>query len=134
MKTIFMLALTIATFAACTKDNNNSSSLYNRYAGKWELAQTTGFVVKIYPPGNGNYIMLQTDGSFSRLQHDTLLLSTTYNVQEKYDDCSKQNLVLFTSSDSALQNLFIDIKNNELTFTQSYCIPDARGYTYRKIF
>jgi|SRR5882757_9303887 len=134
MKAIFILALVIATFAACTKDDNSgSSSLYNKYAGKWELAQTSGFVIKLYPPGNANYIVLQSDGGFSRLQHDTLLFSSTYNLQEKYDTCSQQNLVLFNSSDSALQSLFIDIQAGQLVFNQSNCIPNARGYTYRRI-
>lgn len=90
MKKIFLFLL--ITFLFSCKKDSDITSLKSSIAGSWEFENFSGypFTDQALPPGNGKIIIIGKDGSFKRMQHDTLLFSGSYTLSKK-NDCYQRS-------------------------------------------
>ena len=131
MKQLIAFALFIFLLSACKKDKQ----LGQQFAGKWEFENFSGYPFNnnFQAPGNGNIIVLSTDGSFERRKFDTVLFRGTYSVTEKKDCLSRTHNWYFSTSESNSTDRYIDFEGNRLTFSTPNCFQDGGTAYYRKL-
>lgn len=104
--------------------------------GSWEIEKFVGypFTQPLYPPGNGQIIVLGADGRFERKKHDTLVFQGNYFLQRK-KDCSERNkdIIFWTTESSSSDYRYIDVEEGKLTLSTPSCWQDGGTAYYRRI-
>ena len=134
MKKIFPVLSFIFLFFSCKKGND--LFLNNRFQGVWEFEDFSGYPFNnnYLPPGNGKIIVLNSNGSFERRQHDTVLFRGRYFLRNQKDCYEEQKKIHFTTNDTAYSwDVYIDINSGKLTFGTPNCYADGGVSFYRKI-
>lgn len=55
-----------------------------RISGKWEFEKFIGYPFNSSsPPGNGQIIILNDDGTYERRSHDTVIFNGQYSIKER---------------------------------------------------
>ncbi|HTM92962.1 MAG TPA: hypothetical protein VL095_11110 [Flavisolibacter sp.] len=128
--------LLIALFLLSCKKDQEISDLKKTIAGTWEYETFSGYPFNspALPPGNGKIIVIGEDGSFKRMQHDTLLFSGSYALSKK-KDChpGNSNIVFSTNEDPSGDYRYIDVADGKLTLSTPNCYQDGGTAYYRRI-
>lgn len=129
MRTIFIIAITLFIFS-CKK-----AAYEKKLSGTWEYEHFSGypFTQPVLPPGNGNVIVLGSNGSFQRMKHDTLLFKGTYKlILQK--DCDGPKKWLFTTDDASFgSDRYVSVDENKLYFNTPACYQDGGTTVYNRI-
>ncbi|HVS91299.1 MAG TPA: hypothetical protein VHE59_04655 [Mucilaginibacter sp.] len=121
MKRVILIVFVSLCIFGCKKGGISlSGGLY----GKWELHKTYGgFILQadsVYQPGNGNILLLNTDGTYKRYTNGALSAQGVYSIRE--------NSLLF---DNDTPGSTITINNSVLTLQPR--IPDIATSQYVRI-
>lgn len=119
MKHAFLILITVLVVHGCKK-SNSIKHLKTTFAGKWEYERYSGypFTNTYSPPGNGQYIILGTNGSFERRLHDSLIFKGTYSLEEKPDCYPAASTTYFSTNESNYSTEgYIALDSNKLTIT-----------------
>jgi len=137
MRNTSLIILLSFIFFSCSKDNR-LENLRNQVAGKWEIekrvcGECTNPLI-IYPEGNGNIIVLLTDGTFERSIHDSVTFKGMFFLN-KSDECGKpdSDISLSTNETSTPTALFVQIESGKLQLSTPYCYSDGASTIYRRI-
>jgi len=132
MRKIAFLLTSVVVFYSCKKDQ--LSQLRSQFSGTWEFEKSIGaFANTGLPPGNGNIILLGTDGSFERRKHDTIIFKGVYFLEERKDCYGDEKKIFFKTSDSSYTaDVSIETGANTLTMNTSDCYADGGATIYRK--
>lgn len=91
MRNTFIVILFCTFIFSCSKDRW-LEDFKNQVAGKWEIEKRVcGERMNpliTYPEGNGNIIVLLTDGTFERRLHDSVTFKGRFFLN-KSDECGK---------------------------------------------
>lgn len=129
-----IVALFLLSLLGGCKKEKSANALYIQFQGTWEYEKHLGFITDSLPPGNGRFLHLSNNGSLERRQHDTVLFSGSYVIQEKADCSPRENKLFFSTNDSAfLWDGYIELKEGKLTLTTTNCQTDGGTTFYRRI-
>lgn len=134
MKQVCILLAAVLLFS-CKKENS-IRRLQQEIAGSWELERFIGFPFSqpVYPPGNGKIIVLDAAGSFTRMQHDTLMYSGSYHIEKKKDCYPRDNeMAFFSSENSGGTYQYIATDSGKLVLSTPNCYMDGGTTCYRRI-
>ena len=133
-----LIVIIFCTFVfSCSKDRR-LEDFKNQVAGKWEIEKRIcGECMNpltTYPEGNGNIIVLLTDGTFERRIHDSVTFKGKFFLNIS-DECGKpgSDISLFTNESSITTPLFVQIVGGKLQLSTPYCYSDGSSTLYRKI-
>ena len=134
MKRIFLLLAVLCMFS-CKKEKA-IRQLQKDIAGAWELAKYSGYPFNQlpYPPGNGNIIMLDENGGFTRMKHDTVLFRGNYHIDSK-KDCynSPHDKAFYTNETNSGNYNYIFIDSGRLVFSTPNCFIDGGNTYFRRL-
>lgn len=131
MKKIYLILLLSVLFFSCKKES--ISPTVKAIEGIWEYESFIGFdPILPLPPGNGRIIFIGSDRTFERRNFDTLILRSTYSLDQKRDCFGEEQRLFFKTTDPYFFEGFISIENNKLIVSSSNCISDGGITTYRK--
>ena len=134
MKKTFLFLL--ITFLFSCKKNSDITTLKNSIVGSWEFENFSGypFTDRALPPGNGKIIIIGKDGSFKRMQHDTLVFSGSYALSKK-NDCYQRNtnIVFSTNENPSGDYRYVELVDGKLTLSTPNCYQDGGTAYYHRI-
>lgn len=134
MKKSYLL-LIVLFLLSCKKDQE-ISDLRKTIAGTWEYETFSGypFNFPVLPPGNGKTIVIGKDGSFKRMQHDTLVFSGSYALSKKNDCHPGSSNIVFSTNETPSDNYrYIDLVDGKLTLSTPNCYEDGGTAYYRRV-
>jgi hypothetical protein len=133
MRKTILLAL-LFTVCSCKKDKD-IKSLKKDIVGTWELEKVIGaFSQPVFPPGNGQLIVLGKGGLFERKQHDTLIFRGTYTIGTKKDCYERNGDMIFSTNENSSGNYrYIEISDGQLSLSTPNCYQDGAVADYRRI-
>ena len=132
MKAIFLVFAGLIFFSCKKDDLRINPEIY----GIWEFEHNAGypFTNPVYPPGNGQIIVLSRNGRFERRQHDTVLFKGRFFLKEKEDCYLRERKIFFITNDPGYQpDMSIDIYAGKLALTTSNCYADGGISYYRRV-
>lgn len=134
MKPILLLLL-VSCFLSCKKEKA-IRQLQKDIAGTWELARYSGFTFNppLFPPGNGAIIVLDENGGFSRMKHDTVVFNGNYHIQQQ-KDCyeSPLNMAFYTNENNSGGYSYVALDSGRLSFSSPNCYVDGGCTYYRRL-
>ncbi|MEP6746442.1 MAG: hypothetical protein ABJB86_01880 [Bacteroidota bacterium] len=130
MKQCIAVASVLCLLAACSKEK-----LEKKVTGMWELENFSGYPFNnnYQPPGNGNIILISSDGSFERRKHDTVTFRGAYSIKNKKDCYPRETNWFFSTTEPNSTGMYIDTEDNKLTLSTPGCIQDGGTTSYRKL-
>lgn len=134
MRTLYLFVIALLLLS-CKKDQE-ISDLKKTIVGTWEYETFSGypFNFPVLPPGNGKMIIIGDDGSFKRMQHDTLVFSGSYALSKKNDCYSRNsNIVFSTNKDPSGDFRYIDLIDGKLALSTPNCYQDGGTAYYRRV-
>lgn len=134
MRKLYLFVIALLPLS-CKKDQE-ISDLKKTIVGTWEYETFSGypFNFPVLPPGNGKIIIIGDDGSFKRMQHDTLVFSGSYALSKKNDCYSRNsNIVFSTNEDPSGDFRYIDLIDGKLTLSTPNCYQDGGTAYYRRV-
>lgn len=134
MRKLYLFVI-VLLLLSCKKDQE-ISDLKKTIVGTWEYETFSGypFNFPVLPPGNGKIIIIGDDGSFKRMQHDTLVFSGSYALSKKNDCYSRNsNIVFSTNEDPSGDFRYIDLIDGKLTLSTPNCYQDGGTAYYRRV-
>src|SRR6266849_1880600 len=109
---------------SCKKSGNGT----NAFTGTWELIKHSGYPFNnpTYPPGNGNLLVINKNGSFEFKQHDTVQSSGHYDLRLKQDCYPREGNILMTFYRTDYNySLYVSIHDGELWLDTPNCYQDG---------
>ncbi len=137
MRNTFFTILIATIVSSCGKDNR-LENFKNQISGKWEIEKRVcGECMNpliTYSEGNGNTIVLLTDGTFERRIHDSVIFKGKFFLT-KSAECGKpgSDISLSTNESSNVTPLFVQIESGKLQLSTPYCYTDGASTIYRRI-
>ena len=133
MRKIFVLLFAAILIFSCSKDKG-LTNFKNELTGTWELAGFIGFPGSLnFPPGNGNVLILGTDGSYESKTPDTVLYNGSYSLKRKRD-CFQQQTDIILSTDHPLTTIqYVMVKKDSLSLSTPSCYADGGTAFYRRL-
>ncbi len=134
MKRILPL-LVVLCICSCKKQKG-LRQLQKDIAGTWELAEYSGYPFNqpVYPPGNGNIIILDEYGGYIRMKHDTLVFNGSYRIEKKKDCYQRDNdMAFFTNENNSGTYQYVAMDSGRLTFSTPNCYMDGGTAYYRRL-
>ena len=130
MKHLSLYIFCIVLLMSCAKDK--FADTRQQFSGTWEYHQFVGypFLSTPLPRGNGKIIIIGTDGSFERRNHDTTTFKGSYTLEERKDCYGDAKQTFFKSSDPTFAESFIAISGDSLMFNSSNCLTDGGALIY----
>ena len=105
-------------------------------AGTWELAQYSGYPFNqpLYPPGNGQIIILGADGSFERKDHSISVFRGNYQLTEKEDCHARENTTIISTNENSWDDYqYIQAVDGRLALSTPNCLQDGGTVYYRRL-
>lgn len=117
---------------SCRKDK--FENLRMQATGTWEYHRYVGypFTAPTLPRGNGQIIVIGTDGSFEKRSHDTVTFRGSYTFYEKKDCYGKEKEIFFKTSDANSLEKKLTVNGDTLKFYHSNCLTDGGMVIYLK--
>ena len=133
-----LFTILIATIVSSCGKDSRLENLKNEIGGKWEIEKRIcGECITpltIYPEGNGNIIVLLTEGTFERRLYDSVIFKGKFFLN-KSAECDKPgtDISLSTNESSNVTPLFVQIESGKLELSTPYCYTDGASTIYRRI-
>ncbi|HEX7906269.1 MAG TPA: hypothetical protein VF487_20485 [Chitinophagaceae bacterium] len=137
MKGQLLLLLFVTIIFSCKKEND-LNDLKNKISGKWELRQIIcgecANPITYFLQGNGNVIVLSTEGVFERRIDDSITFQGSY-VLQRNKECNKAtgDIALSTNEGSDPRPLFVQLDADNLQLSTPYCYADGATSIYRRV-
>ncbi len=130
MKNIFLCIIGIAILYSCKKDN----VIQNDIIGTWEYVSFVGYPFNTdpLPPGNGNIIVIRSNGVFERRSHDTTIFKGTYSIENRNDCQGDAKEPFFKTTDPNFVENVISVTHDSLLLSSSRCLADGGTVIYRR--
>lgn len=138
MKSQLLLLLFVTIIFSCKKEND-LNDLKNKISGKWELRQIIcgecPNPITYFLQGNGNVIVLSTEGIFERRIDDSITFQGSY-VLQRNKECNKAtgDIALSTNERSDPRPVFfVQLDADNLQLSTPYCYADGATSIYRRV-
>lgn len=132
MKKVFLFIALLVSFLSCRKDIKN---LKKDISGTWEIEKNINYSGIInYAPGNGNTIVLSSNGSFERFENGSSVFKGSYTLKRKEDCQSREDDILFSTNEPNSTAFYTRIENEELIFNTPNCYADGNTAYYVKLY